>query len=285
MARILIIDDDELIRSGLSRCFGDLGHEVLTAHGLGQGIERARSGVDVIYLDLSLPDGGRPHGHQRAFRRARRAGDHRPDGAARQLRRPGDPDQRGVGLHPETGHPVHPQIVTGERAEVPRGQGRHAGADPGVRRRVHHRRLPGHQPGQAAHGQGPPRARPRCLCSGRPAWARSWQLRPSTATAPGARAPSWSWTAPTSRRACSKACFTGTSRGRSTGAHGDHRGLVAEADTGTLFLDEVGELPPALQKSFLRVLQEHRFRPVGVRPRTDQRLPAWWRPPTGTWRP
>jgi len=55
----------------------------------------------------------------------------------------------------------------------------------------------------------------------------------------------------------------GHEKGSFTGADRAQSGLVRQADQGTLFLDEVGELPMTLQKSFLRVLQEHRFRPVG----------------------
>ena len=52
-------------------------------------------------------------------------------------------------------------------------------------------------------------------------------------------------------------------RGSFTGAYISQEGLVKQADKGTLFLDEIGELPLAIQKNFLRVIQEHRFRPVG----------------------
>jgi len=55
----------------------------------------------------------------------------------------------------------------------------------------------------------------------------------------------------------------GHEKGSFTGADRAQDGLVRQAHKGTLFLDEVGELPMSLQKSFLRVLQEHRFRPVG----------------------
>jgi two-component system NtrC family response regulator len=55
----------------------------------------------------------------------------------------------------------------------------------------------------------------------------------------------------------------GYEKGAYTGAVKSRDGLIKQANGGTLFLDEVGELPLSIQKSFLRVIQEHRFRPVG----------------------
>lgn len=56
----------------------------------------------------------------------------------------------------------------------------------------------------------------------------------------------------------------GNIKGAFTGAHQSREGLLKQADGGSLFLDEVGELPLSIQKSFLRALQERRFRPVGA---------------------
>ena len=51
--------------------------------------------------------------------------------------------------------------------------------------------------------------------------------------------------------------------GSFTGATRDQKGLFAEADQGTLFLDEVGEMPLDLQAKLLRVLETHEFTRVG----------------------
>ncbi len=55
----------------------------------------------------------------------------------------------------------------------------------------------------------------------------------------------------------------GHTKGAFTGADSEKTGLMKMADKGTLFLDEVGELPLNIQNKFLRALQEKQFRPVG----------------------
>jgi len=55
----------------------------------------------------------------------------------------------------------------------------------------------------------------------------------------------------------------GFRKGAFTGADRNKKGLFEEADEGTIFLDEIGELSPALQVKLLRVLQENEIRPIG----------------------
>ena len=56
----------------------------------------------------------------------------------------------------------------------------------------------------------------------------------------------------------------GYKRGAFTDARTDRAGIFVEADGGTMFLDEIAELSPALQAKLLRVLQEGEIRPLGA---------------------
>ncbi|HSD90014.1 MAG TPA: sigma-54 dependent transcriptional regulator [Kofleriaceae bacterium] len=68
----------------------------------------------------------------------------------------------------------------------------------------------------------------------------------------------------------------GHKKGAFTDARNDKPGLFVEADNGTIFLDEIGELALPLQAKLLRVLQEHEVRPLGAtkNTRVDVRVVA-----------
>jgi len=62
----------------------------------------------------------------------------------------------------------------------------------------------------------------------------------------------------------------GHTRGAFTDAHAAREGLFSFARGGTVFLDEISEMPPAMQAKLLRVLEEKRVRPVG----SDKEVPT-----------
>ncbi|MDX1607192.1 MAG: sigma-54 dependent transcriptional regulator, partial [Candidatus Competibacterales bacterium] len=66
----------------------------------------------------------------------------------------------------------------------------------------------------------------------------------------------------------------GHERGAFTGAQGEHSGLIEVAGEGTVFLDEIGELPAALQAKLLAVLERRSLRRVGGS--RERPVPAWF---------
>src|ERR1051326_2394253 len=63
-------------------------------------------------------------------------------------------------------------------------------------------------------------------------------------------------------------------KGAFTGATGYKKGMFEAADKGTIFLDEFGEMSSAMQVRLLRVLQEHKVRPVGSEDSKDIKFEA-----------
>lgn len=262
MARILVIDDDALVGKSLSRLFRDAGHDVVLANTLSLGISEAEKGVDVVYLDLDLPDGD-----GLAVIDELAAVESQPEVIVITGMGSGYAAQKTMesSAWDYISKPASPQVVLdslGSALDYRKEAKQHqvslcdfddcgmVGESPAMLRTLI-------EIGRAAKSEA------SVLISGETGVGKELTARAVHKNSTRKNGPFVVVDCSNLTESLIESVLYGHVKGAFTGAHADRRGLVAEADGGTLFLDEIGELPLTLQKSFLRVLQERRYRPVG----------------------
>lgn len=263
MSNILVIDDDKVLATMLMDQLIKDGHVVESAHTIGDGLEKvSKDPFDVILLDVQLPDGNGlevlPHLKNSPSRPEIIiiTGHGEADGAEKAI-------LSGAWSYIEKPHVIRELSLQLTRALQYRAEKMKVTEVPVSLKR---KRIIGSSP-----------AISRCLDQVARAASCDVSVLITGATGTGkelfARA-----IHENSQRAdnnfvvvdCAalpetliESTLFGHVKGAYTGADTHQEGLVKHADGGTLFLDEVGELPLNIQKTFLRLLQEHEYRPVG----------------------
>lgn len=265
MANILIIDDDQLMCRSLGLVAGQQGHEVTSANTLGEGLEKAvAEPLDIVFLDVNMPDGNGLDFLSRLSKLPSSpeiiiiTGYGDPNGAEFALK-------CGAWDYLEKGASVKEITLSLSRALLYREQ---------------------KQIGSATHNNaalkregiiGTSACLNECLDLVEQAAASNASVLITGETGTGKELFARAIHQNSSRKNknfvvvdCAalpenliEGILFGHEKGAFTNADQARAGLINQADGGTLFLDEIGEMPLALQKVFLRVLQEHRFRPLG----------------------
>ncbi len=264
MARVLIIDDDQMFCEMLSEMVQTLGQESMCATTLAEGLRLAAAGgFDVVFLDVRMPDGSGlevlPQIKQSASA---------PEVII--ITGAGDPD--GAEL----------AIVNGAWDYIEKQSSIKQISLPLVRALQYRQERQLQKPPAALNlegivGQSPRMAACYDLVSQAANSGANVLIYGETGTGKELFAKAIHRNSPRSGKPfvvvdCAalpstlvESALFGHEKGAFTSADRSQVGLIKQADGGTLFLDEVGELPLEIQKSFLRVLQERRFRPVGSR--------------------
>jgi two-component system response regulator AtoC len=263
MAKVLLVDDEPAVLYTLQEVLGERGDTVVTASSGQVALERLE-GVEAVVTDLAMPgmdgmallravrerDPDLPvivltaQGSERTAVTAMKAG------AYDYLRKPFDIDE--VGLVVERAAEAYRLRQRGQRLEAEHALGRPIlGESPALRRVLDAAlRVAGKDVTVLVRGEtGTGKELIASLLHCRSRRASGPLVRFNCAAVPGELAESE---------------LFGHVRGAFTGATQAHRGYFAQADGGTLVLDEVGELPMSLQAKLLRALQEGEIQPVGA---------------------
>jgi len=254
---ILVVDDERSLREFLTILLEQEGYTVTTAETAAEGTRQVLGQpFDLVMCDLKLPDGNGLQVLEEARRRqvacpfiiitAHTTPQHALDalrsGAAEYLSKPFNVDDLKLIL----AKLVRPRATVDEHVEVPD----FIGSSPAIRRILEM------VPRLAATPS-------TILITGESGTGKELLARAVHAFSAQANGPFLSVNCGALPEGLLESELFGHVRGAFTGAVRDHPGLFAEAQRGTLLLDEIGELTPPMQVKLLRVLQEHRVRPVG----------------------
>ncbi|NOX33445.1 MAG: sigma-54-dependent Fis family transcriptional regulator [Deltaproteobacteria bacterium] len=262
MSKILIIDDDRLCCKALMKRFKRMNHEVDSSFTLTQGLDKLSvENFDIVFLDVNLPDGNGIEAievireHAFAPEVIIMTGDSDPDGAELAIKsRAWDYIQK-TSPHKEFKFSLI-------RALEYRQQKKSKALEKTIKRDVikgESRQIKTclENVSKASNNDVP------VLITGETGTGKELFARAIHENSSRSRNDFIVVDCAALPEHLVESVLFGHTRGAFTGAGSDKVGLIKLADKGTLFLDEVGELPLTIQKKFLRALQEKRFRPVG----------------------
>jgi two-component system NtrC family response regulator len=264
MARVLIIDDDKLICDWIANVVTQLGHSSFYAHTLEEGLRKAQSEpFDIVFIDVRLPDGSGLDIIPK-IKAARSS----PEIIV--ITGLGDPDEAELAI--QTGawdYLEKPASFEAIKLPILRALEYRAERKPGKPSIVLKRKgIIGDSQkitsclellGQAAGSN------VNVLITGETGTGKELFAKAVHYNSSRAKRNFVVVDCTALPETLVESVLFGHARGAFTGADRSQEGLIKQADGGTLFLDEIGELPFLIQKRFLRVIQEHRFRPVGGR--------------------
>jgi two-component system, NtrC family, response regulator len=264
MANVLVIDDDELVSEMLCLMVEDLGHQASYALTIGEGFKRASSETfDVIFLDIRMPDGNgldllpRIHDLPSHPEVIIITGLGDPDGAELAIK-------NGAWDYVEKSSSTKEMVLPFTRALQYREEKK-------ARKPLTALKLSGIIGSSAAMHScfdllaQAALSEANVLITGETGTGKEIFARAIHDNSMRAQNNFVVVDCTALPETLVESVLFGHEKGSFTSADRAQDGLIKHAHEGTLFLDEIGELPLPTQKAFLRVLQEHRFRPVGAK--------------------